>query len=323
MEEHGSADLRPPSRALADLASSLNMSSGKTPTKHPSQIQRSGSNPEAAGEHYPFSDLNVEDCIMDQLSWSASWSMMQSSSGLGSTCEKVNLSTTGQSAAWQVMSLRYKAVHSAAVCASLSSGANAHLDPQESDLPPHRVKVPHDLQAMKHRADVLSRTPAESTGHSSAACASPSSGANAPLDPRESDPPPHRALVPPAEDRRERILAKWQARSLRYKAAHSPAFCASPSSIANAALDPRESDPLPHRANVPHAEDLRARVPRIEMIFLRTPARSISPIVLSAPLHLPETFHTRVAMKLTMQAVGADSRTRAFSRYVGAPFSPA
>ena len=251
----------PPHAPSRTLPPSLNMSSVKTPAKRPSHKQRRRRSAEAATEPYPFSDLKVEDNIMDQLSWSASWSMMQSSSGRGCACEEVQLSTMDQSAAWQVMSLRYKAVHSHAVCASPCCGANAP-DPRESDLPPHRANVPHaeHLQARKHRADVLSRTPARSAGHSPAVCA--------PL----SSPP----------------------------------------------LDPRESDPLPHRANVPHAEDLRAMEPRVEMVRSRTPARSTGPIVLSAPLHLPSIFHTRVAMKLTMQAVGADSRTCDFSRYVGA-----
>jgi len=250
------------------LPPSLNMSTIKNPAQRTSQIQRRGDKTEAANQHYPFSDLNVEGCIMDQLSWSASWSVMNSSSGLGSACEKVYVPTTDQSAAGQVMSLRYKAVHSPAVCASPSSGANAPLDPRENSLPPRRANVPHaeDIQARKQQDDDFSRASARSTVHSPAVCASPSFSANAPLDPRESDPP--------------------------------------------------------HCANVPHAQDFRVREPRVEIVPSRNPARSTGPIVFSAPLHLPEIFHTRVAMKLTMQAMGADSRTRAFSQYVGAFVRP-
>ena len=179
--------------------------------------------------------------------------------GRGCACEKVQLPTMDQKAAWQVMALRYKAVHSPAVCAS------------------------------------------------------PSSSANAPHEPRESDPLPNRANVPPAEDHLERKLAEWQVKVLRYKAAHSPAVCASPSSGANAPLDPQESDPLPRRANAPPADDRRERNHQVEMVPSRIPSRSTGPVVLSAPFRLPEIFQTRVAMKL----VGHDSRTRAFGQYVG------
>jgi len=54
--------------------------------------------------------------------------------------------------------------------------------------------------------------------------------------------------------------AAWQVMATRYKAVHGPAVCASSSATgANAPLERRASEPLPHRANAPRVEDLRAR----------------------------------------------------------------
>jgi hypothetical protein len=74
-------------------------------------------------------------------------------------------------------------------------------------------------------------------------------------------------------------------------------------------------------SDAPQAEDVR-RVswnPRVQVFGQETrkPARSTGPAALSAPPHLPKIFHARVATKLTLQAVGHDSRTRAFGPYVG------
>jgi hypothetical protein len=54
--------------------------------------------------------------------------------------------------------------------------------------------------------------------------------------------------------------AAWQVMATRYKAVHGPAVYASfPATGANAPLERRASEPLPHRANAPHVEVLRAR----------------------------------------------------------------
>ena len=143
-------------------------SSVKTPAKLPSLIQRRRSQIEAT-QHYPFADLNVEDCIMDQLSMASTPTVQRSTNSFskirrersvsvivsgaatttapdrgapiapppaayvavtdanfkahrhrhgdclahpsGCSCEKVQRPIMGQDEAWQVMSMRFKAVH--------------------------------------------------------------------------------------------------------------------------------------------------------------------------------------------------------------------
>ena len=134
----------------------------------------------------------------------------------GCDCEKVQRPTMGQNEAWQVMSMRFKAVHRdpdacwdqrLALLDPLSTGADAPIQRRASAPLPHQAKI----------------TPV-------------SASANAPIKRRESEPLPRRAAAANVEDLRERaprggkgvvkVLARLPARST------GPAVLAVPSRVA-------------------------------------------------------------------------------------------
>jgi hypothetical protein len=82
--------------------------------------------------------------------------------------------------------------------------------------------------------------------------------------------------------------AAWQVMAKRFQAVHSPAVCAPPSAGANAPIDRRQSDPLPHRANALHVEERRAR-----KVPSSLPARSTGPAVLAVPSRVATTRKLR------------------------------
>ena len=131
----------------------------------------------------------------------------------GCDCEKVQRPTMGQDEAWQVMALRFKAVHDPLaflqrlLLAPISTGANAPLERRESDpLDQHITLLP-----------------------------SLSIGANAPIKCRESDPVPHRSNAPRVEERRK---GERRAKSIEtllprhYARRNTPAVLAVPSRVA-------------------------------------------------------------------------------------------
>lgn len=89
--------------------------------------------------------------------------------------------------------------------------------------------------------------------------------------------------------------AAWLVMAMRFKVAHSPAICTSPSAGAKIPFDRRQSAPLPHLANAPHVEEHP-----VEKVFPRHPTRSTGPVVLAVP--------SRVATKLKLQAEHHASR---------------
>ncbi|KAJ1468779.1 hypothetical protein T484DRAFT_1854192 [Baffinella frigidus] len=166
-----------PSRTGAPSPSTFT-SSPSTPAKLPSLVQRRRSKPEATQHHYPFEDLNIStshDSIMAQLSLASTPTVQAPARApiaspkayvvvtdanfkarphrlgdclahpFGCSCEKVQRPTMGQNEAWQVMSMRFKAVHDTDVCWNqrhvllnpLSTGANAPLQRRESEPLPH------------------------------------------------------------------------------------------------------------------------------------------------------------------------------------------
>ena len=73
----------------------------------------------------------------------------------------------------------------------------------------------------------------------------------------------------------------WHVMSLRFKAAGSPAVCAPPS--ADAPLYRWQSEPLLHRTNPPHVDNLREGERRIDRTISSNAARSTGPAVLAVP----------------------------------------
>ncbi|KAJ1484843.1 hypothetical protein T484DRAFT_1795662, partial [Baffinella frigidus] len=168
---------------------------------------------------YTYDDVSDDDVVTD-----ANFKVHRHRHGgclahpSGCDCEKVQRPTMGQNEAWQVMSLRFKAVHAPtawhqppALLTPISAGANAPLERRESDPLPRRV----------NGATLLAPV---------------STGANAPLKRRESGPAPLRATAPRVEDLREReprggksiekVLSRLPARST------GPAVLAVPSHVA-------------------------------------------------------------------------------------------
>ncbi|KAJ1484842.1 hypothetical protein T484DRAFT_1795661, partial [Baffinella frigidus] len=202
-------------------AASPNPSSVKTPTKLRS-LQSRRSKTDATQHHFPFADQNEEDSIIDELSLAGTPTVQRNTNVVtdanfkahrhrrggclahpsGCDCEKVQRPTMGQNEAWQVMSLRFKAVHTPTLCTP-SAAAKPKLERRESDPLPRRV----------NGATLLAPV---------------STGTNAPLKPRESDPVPRHA--PRVDDLRERsiekVLSRLPARST------GPAVFAVPSRVA-------------------------------------------------------------------------------------------
>jgi len=315
------------------------MSAIETPAKLPSRIQRRSSKTEAATQHqFPFSDLDVEDGIMDQLSLAGTPTVQRNTttttskvrrsrvsvivSGADTTTAPTRGAPIASAPAWVTGANFMAHRHSHGECLAHPSGRGC--DCEMVQLPSMDQSAAWKVMAQRFKAVHVQH----------GLLAPPFTGANAPLHRRDrSVPIPHRA-----------------------RSAETPSPTAPlphrPSSGASAPLGLPQSDAPPRIAisNAPQAEGVRrvswnphVDVFRHEPVLARNLARSTGPeytsslpsspptplasalprqgsrafAAFSAPHHLPAFFKQRVATKLALQAVGHDCRTRAFGSYFG------